>query len=113
MPRDGKIYMSSNYRKSIAEIELTDVKSEQDIMKVMRQQHNEPDSHMNMHRRVPKTAPEHGGFITTSQIVMNLTDLHFLFHSYNGYIDFQEDIVDMTPEDYEPKIKITISKSDD
>ena len=113
MPRDGKIYMSSNYRKSIAEIELTDVKSEQDIMKVMRQQHNDPDSHMNMHRRVPKDAPEHGGFITTSQIVMNLTDLHFYFHCYNDYCDFQEDIIDMTPETYEPKIKITISKSDD
>ena len=113
MPRDGRIYMSSNYRKSIAEIELTDVKSEQEIMKVMRQQHNDPDSHMNMHRRVPKDAPEHGGFITTSQIVMNLTDLHFYFHCYNDYCDFQEDIVDMTPETYEPKIKITISKSDD
>ena len=75
MPRDGRIYMSSNYRKSIAEIELTDVKSEQEIMKVMRQQHNDPDSHMNMHRRVPKDAPEHGGFITTSQIAVSYTHL--------------------------------------
>ena len=105
--------MSSNYRKSIAEIELNGVESEQDIMKVMRQQHNDPDSHMNMHRRVPKDAPEHGGFITTSQIVMNLTDLHFYFHCYNEYCDFQEDVLDMTPENYKPKIKITISKSDD
>ncbi len=113
MPRDGKIYMSSNYRKTMAEIELNGVENEQDVMKVMRQQHNEPDSHMNMHRRVPNDAEEHPGFITTSQIVMNLTDLHFLFHCYNDYCDFKEDIEDLTPEGHEPKIKITISKSDD
>ena len=97
----------------MAEIELNNAESEQDVMKIMRQQHNEPDSHMNMHRRVPKDAEEHGGFITTSQVVMNLTDLHFLFHSYNGYCNFRENIEDMTPEDYDPKIKITISMSDD
>ena len=56
---------------------------------------------------------DHGGFITTSQVVMNLTDLHFLFHCYNGYCDFREDLEDLTPEGYEPKIKITISMSDD
>ena len=113
MPKDGKIYLSSNYRKSMAEIELQGVESEQDVMKIMRQQHNEPDSHMNMHRRVAKEAEEHGGFITTSQVVMNLTDLHFLFHCYNGHCDFREDLEDLTPEGYEPKIKITISMSDD
>jgi len=112
MPKDGTIYMSSNYRKTMAEIELTDVDSEQNIMKLMRQQHNDPDSHLNMHRRVPENAPDHGGFITTSQIVMNLTDLHFLFHTYNKFCDYQE-IEDLTPEDYKPKIKITISHSDD
>jgi len=112
MPRDGKIYLSSNYRKSMAEVELHGAESEQDIMRIMRQQHNDPSSHMNMHRRVPKEAEEHGGFITTSQIVMNLTDLHFFFHSYNDHCDFH-DIEDLTPDDYEPKIKITLSKSDD
>ena len=112
MPRDGMIYMASNYRKTMAEIELTDVESEQEIMRIMRQQHNDPGSHLNMHRRVPKDAKEHPGFITTSQICMNLTDLHFLFHCYNGHCDFQ-DIEDLTPEDHEPKIKITVSKSDD
>ena len=113
MPRDGNIYMSSNYRKSLAEIELHAAENEQDVMRILRQQHNEPDSHMNMHRRVPENAPEHGGFITTSQIVMNLTNLEFFFHCYNEYCDFQEDLLDLTPDNYEPKIKITISKSDD
>ena len=112
MPRDGNIYMSSNYRKTMAEIELTNVESEKDILKIMRQQHNSPDSHLNMHRRVPKTAKDHPGFITTTQIVMNLTELHFMFHTYDNYCDFQ-DILDLTPEGHKPKIKITLSKSDD
>ena len=112
MPRDGRIYLSSNYRKAIAEIELNGVESEKDIFSVLRQQHNDPDSHLNMHRRVPKDAKEHPGFITTSQICMNLTDLHFLFHGYDGYIDFH-DIEDLTPEGYQPKIKISLSNSAD
>ena len=112
MPRDGRIYLSSNYRKAVAEIELNGVENEKDIFSVLRQQHNDPASHMNMHRRVPKDAKEHPGFITTSQICMNLTDLHFLFHGYDGYIDFH-DIEDLTPEGYQPKIKISLSNSAD
>lgn len=112
MPRDGRIYLSSNYRKAVAEIELNGVENEKDIFSVLRQQHNDPTSHLNMHRRVPKDAKEHPGFITTSQICMNLTDLHFLFHGYDGYIDFH-DVEDLTPEGYEPKIKISLSNSAD
>ena len=112
MPRDGRIYLSSNYRKAVAEIELNGVENEKDIFSVLRQQHNDPTSHLNMHRRVPKDAEEHPGFITTSQICMNLTDLHFLFHGYDDYIDFH-DIEDLTPEGYQPKIKISLSNSKD
>jgi len=111
MPRDGQIYMSSNYRKSIAEIELDDVDSPKKVMSILRQQHNDPASHLNMHRRVPKTADHHGGFMTTSQIAMNLSELHFYFHCYSEYCDYQ-DIEDLTPEDYDPKIKITVTQSD-
>ena len=111
MPRDGNIYMSSNYRKSIAEIELTDAESPKKVLSVLRQQHNDPSSHLNMHRRVPEEAEHHGGFATTSQVAMNLSELHFYFHCYNEYSDYQ-DIEDLTPEDYEPKIKITVTHSD-
>ena len=111
MPRDGMIYMSSNYRKAMAEIELNGADSPKKVMSLLRQQHNDPQSHLNMHRRVPAEAEEHGGFMTTNQIAMDLSDLHFYFHCYINHCDFQ-DIKDFTPEDYEPKIKITVTQSD-
>ena len=111
MPRDGMIYMSSNYRKAMAEIELNQADSPKKVMSLLRQQHNDPVSHLNMHRRVPMEAEEHGGFMTTNQIAMDLSDLHFYFHCYTKYCDFQ-DIDDLTPEGYEPKIKITVTQSD-
>ena len=111
MPRDGQIYMSSNYRKSMAEIELNDVDSPKKVLSILRQQHNDPSSHLNMHRRVPEESEHHGGFKTTSQVAMDLSELCFYFHCYTQYCDYQ-DIIDLTPEDYEPKIKIKVSESD-
>ena len=111
MPRDGQIYMASNYRKSIAEIELTDVETPAKALSILRQQHHDPDSHMNMHRRVPSSAEYHGGFHTTNQIALDLSDLCFYFHCYSNHCDYQ-DIVDLTPEEYEPKIKIKVTESD-
>ena len=111
MPRDGMIYMSSNYRKAMAEIELNNADSPSKVMSLLRQQHNDPQSHLNMHRRVPKEAEDHGGFMTTNQIAMDLSDLHFYFHCYTNFCDFQ-DIKDLTPEDYDAQIKITVTQSD-
>ena len=111
MPRDGHIYMSSNYRKAMTEIELNQADSAKRVLTIMRQQHNDPASHLNMHRRVPKDAKDHPGFMTTNQLAMDLSDLTFYFHSYNDYCDYQ-DIVDLTPDDYEPKIKIVVTDSD-
>ena len=59
--------------------------------------------------RVPKDAEDHGGFMTTNQIAMDLSDLHFYFHCYTKFCDFQ-DIKDLTPENYESKIKITVTQ---
>lgn len=112
MPRDGQIYMSSNYRKSLAEIELQQADSPSKVLSILRQQHNDPSSHLNMHRRVPEDAEYHGGFRTTNQVAMDLSDLTFYFHCYTNHCDFQEDIVDMTPEDYEPRIKIKVTESE-
>lgn len=111
MPRDGMIYMSSNYRKAMAEIELNRAENPKQVMSLLRQQHNDPASHLNMHRRVPEEAEEHGGFMTTNQIAMDLSDLHFFFHCYTKHCDFQ-DIKDLTPEEYDAKIKITVTQSD-
>jgi len=112
MPRDGNIYMSSNYRKAVAEIELSTADSLKSIFKILRQQHNEPDSHLNMHRRVPSSDAYPNGFMTTNQLVMNLAALEFHFHCYIKHCDFQG-LKDIVPDDYEPKIKIKITESDD
>ena len=64
-----------------------------------------------MHRRVPQEAEDHGGFMTTNQIAMDLSDLHFYLHCYTNHCDFQ-DIKDLTPEDYDAQIKITVTQSD-
>jgi len=112
MPRDGQIYMSSNYRKALAEIELAQADSPKRAMAIMRQQHNEPESHMNFHRRVPNSAKEHPNFMTTSQVVMDLGERKLYFHSYSKVSDFSGDIEDLLPKDYKPKIKIAVSESD-
>ncbi len=111
MPRDGHIYMSSNYRKAMTEIELNQADSPKKVMSLMRQQHNAPDSHLNMHRRVPEEAEIQGGFRTTNQVAMDLSALEFHFHHYSGHCDFQG-IEDLTPEGYDPQIKITVTESD-
>jgi hypothetical protein len=111
MPADGQLYMSSNYRKAQAEIELSTSDSLKNVFKCLRQQHNEPQSHMNLHRRVPGDNKYPGGFSTTNQLVMDLSALEFHFHCYPDYCDFQG-IKDLTSDDYEPKIKIKTTESD-
>jgi len=112
MPRDGQIYMSSNYRKALAEIELCGATSAKKAMAILRQQHNEPDSHMNVHRRVPSNPDYPEGFMTTSQVVMDLGERRLYFHCYTNFANFCGEVEDLLPEDYKPKIKITISQSD-
>ena len=69
----------------MAEIELNDVESPKKVLSILRQQHNDPVSHLNMHRRVPEEAEHHGGFKTTSQIAMDLSELCFYFHCYTQH----------------------------
>ena len=112
MPVDGKIYMSSNYRKALAEIELNAATSPKKAMSILRQQHNEPDSHMNVHRRVPSNKDYPQGFMTTSQIVMDLCERRLYFHCYTNVSDFCGEVEDLLPKGCKPKIKITISQSE-
>ena len=112
MPSDGDFYMSSNYRKALAEIELSQADSPKKAMSLLRQQHNDPGSHLNLHRRVEATADEKFGYKTTSQVVLDLGERKLYFHSYDKYAIFLGDVEDLLPEDYKPKIKIAISNSD-
>lgn len=108
-PKDGQNYIGSNIRRATAEVELSAVDSEKGLMKALRKQHFAPNSNYNMHRR---TKGVKGGLYTTSQIMLDLTDLVFNFHTYDSHINYI-DLVDKTPEEYEPKIKIVHTNSDD
>ena len=112
MPVDGHIYMSSNYRKALAEIELNGATSPKKAMTILRQQHNEPESHLNVHRRVPANDDYPQGFMTTSQIVMDLGERKLYFHCYTSVAEFCGEIENLLPDGYKPKIKIAISQSD-
>lgn len=111
MPRDGQIYLSSNYRKAMAEVELMQADSPKSVMKILSQQHNDPDSHMNMFRRVPKTEIQHSGFQTTSQLVLDLSSRIVYYQNFDSVSDFG-DVKNLLPKDYKPKIKIKVSRSD-
>jgi len=112
MPTDGQIYMSSNYRKAQAEIELSQADTLKKALSIMRQQHNDPGSHMNVHRRVPANDDYPNGFHTTSQVAMDLGELTLCFHSYSEVANFSGEVENLLPEDYDPKIKITITQSE-
>lgn len=111
MPRDGEIYLASSYRKAMAEVELMRAESPKQVMKIMSQQHNEPASHMNMFRRVPKSEVPHSGFMTTSQLVMDLSARVVYYQNFDSVSDFG-DVKNLLPEGYKPKIKIKVSRSD-
>ena len=51
----------------------------------------------------------HGSISGNCKLVDN--ELEFNFHCYTNHCDYQ-DIVALTPEEYEPKIKIKVSESD-
>ena len=108
-PKDGNNYIGSHIRRAMAEVELSAATSEKDVMKALRKQHFAPESNYNMHRR---TRGIPGSLFTTSQVMMNLSDLVFNFHTYDDYINYIE-MVDKTPKGYEPKIKIVITNSAD
>ena len=50
--------------------------------------------------------------VTTSQVAMHLPKKEFIFYYFPEECDF-EGIVDKTPEDYEPQIKIKVIETPD
>lgn len=99
-------YMSSKIRKAQAEVELADVDDFEQIAPSIAKQHFDPDSNDNMLRRVPTEA----GMVTTSQVAMHLPRKEFIFYYFPNECDF-EGLLDKTPDDYEPKIKVRVIKA--
>jgi len=96
-------YMSSKIRKAQAEVELADVADFDEIAPALAQQQFEPESNNNMLRR---TTPD-AGMTTTSQVAMHLPKKEFVFYYFPDECDF-EGVLDNTPENYEPQIKIRV-----
>jgi hypothetical protein len=109
MPRDGKSYMSSMHRQALAEVELNAAENEKEVLKILRQQHYDTNSTLNLFQRRGPESPDfqHN---TTSQILLNLSKLTVYFHYYPEFVDYQE-VKSYLPEDYEPKIELVVSKS--
>ena len=99
-------YMSSKIRKAQAEVELADIDDFEEIAPSLAKQHFDPDSNDNMLRRVPSEA----GMVTTSQVAMHLPKKEFIFYYFPNECDF-EGLVDKTPDDYAPKIKVRVIKT--
>lgn len=99
-------YMSSKIRKAQAEVELADIDDFEEIAPSLAKQHFDPDSNDNMLRRVPSEA----GMVTTSQVAMHLPKKEFIFYYFPNECDF-EGLVDKTPDDHTPKIKVRVIKT--
>jgi hypothetical protein len=93
-------YLSSKIRKATAYVNLADLEDHEELMPALTQQPFEPASNMNMLRRTDDMR-------TSSQIMLNLDDLEFLLYIFPEEMSY-EGIVDKTPSEHEPKIKIRI-----
>lgn len=107
VPKDGSNYLGSHIRKALAEIELVNAEDENDVLRLLRQQHHEPGSNYNMKRRVT----EDRGMFTSNQLLMNLSALKFQLTWFEDWCTF-DGIAEEEPwpEDKEKKIKISVKQ---
>lgn len=98
---DGENYVSSVIRREKALLTLRDLESHLDLgpslMKGRMKDRNDPN---NMVR-------DTGNMSTTSQMVMNLTDLEAVFYVIPGKMDY-EGLEDNLPKGYTPKITVKV-----
>ena len=96
---------SSISRKDIATRELEKIKSPAEVLDALSKQYTK-DPFMNPYRRKNKF-----DMVTTSQVMYNLDDLEFYLRWDVDFSEFKG-VVNRLPKGYEPKIKITVSKTD-
>lgn len=102
-PQDGASYYSSHARLEQATEVIKSVKLPTDIAPaIYKKRFKHLDDPMNMVRDTDNMK-------TTSQMVLNLTDLELLFYIIPGKVKFLGCKTDL-PSDYQPKIKIKIFK---
>ena len=100
-------YISSKVRRDQAEHQLAIANNFDDLAPSLTKQSFDKDSNNNMLRRVPNK-----GMKTTAQVAMDLAKKEFRFYQFPKQCTI-ENVEDLTPEDYEPKINLRIFKYDE
>ncbi len=101
-------YVSSKVRKASAAAAIADLEDHEEIMPAIATQQFEPESNYNTLRKVDQDQ----GMRTSSQVMMHLDKLELMCYLIPGECSF-EGIIDKTPDDYEPRIKIKVKEYDD
>ncbi len=102
---DGDDYISSVLRQAQVRKKLKAVKSESDIFKILSNSVFNENNPNHVFRNTDNMK-------TTSQLLMNLTDFHFIFKPVLSTLQKFNGIINKTPKNYTPKIKITIVNED-
>ncbi len=97
---------SSLSRQQIAYDALSDISSQEDVLDALSKQHDS-DKWMNPYRRENSF-----GFTTSSQVMMDLSNLKFEFRHDAGNSTFKG-LVNKLPQGYEPKIEVVINTTTD
>ena len=96
-------YVSSKVRKAAAATAIANIEDYEELMPAIASQQFDKNSNYNTMRKVDD------GMRSSSQVMMHLDKLELLCYLIPGECTFSG-VVDKTPEDYEPKIKINVKE---
>lgn len=116
--RTGKKGVSSFLRQKIIEEELKKVKSYDQLLSVMNKNYSNIDPRFHPYRSKhltkkynPTLTGKHMKFVrTTSQILLNITDLEFVYYN-DASNEKNVTLINKLPKSYTPKIKVTIHET--
>jgi hypothetical protein len=114
----GKKGVSSFLRQKIVEEELKKVKNEDQLLTVMNKNYSNIDPRFHPYRSKhltqkynPTLTGKHMKFVrTTSQLLLNITDLEFVYYN-DASNEKNVTFINKLPKSYTPKIKVTIHET--
>jgi hypothetical protein len=116
--RTGKKGVSSFLRQKIVEQELKKVKNDDQLLSVMNKNYSNIDPRFHPYRSKqltkkhnPTLTGKHLKFVrTTSQLLLNITDLEFVYYN-DASNEKKVTFINKLPQYYVPKIKVTIHET--
>ena len=116
--RTGKKGVSSFLRQKIVEEELKKVKNEDQLLDMMNKNYSNIDPRFHPYRSKqltrkynPTLTGKHLKFVrTTSQLLLNITDLEFVYYN-DASNEKNVTFINKLPKSYTPKIKVTIHET--